>query len=178
MEIVLELGCGKGEHSLAFAAAEPRKLHVGIDCKSHRMYVGAEKASAQGLENVCFLRAHIEEIRKFFADRSISEIWLTFPDPHPKSRSTNSRLSAPRFLDAYASLLIPGGTIHLKTDSDLLFNYTRGSVELWGGRVIAESTDIHENDFSSLNIRRAVSTYEKAALSQGMTIKYLAFNLS
>ena len=52
METVLELGCGKGEHSLAFAAANPRRLFVGIDSKSHRMCVGAEKAIAEGLNNI------------------------------------------------------------------------------------------------------------------------------
>jgi tRNA (guanine-N7-)-methyltransferase len=31
---VLELGCGKGEHSLAFAATNPDILYMGVDRKS------------------------------------------------------------------------------------------------------------------------------------------------
>ena len=178
MEKVLELGCGKGEHSLAFAAANPRKLYVGIDRKSHRMCVGAEKALAEGLENVQFLRARIERIGEFFLEHTVNEIWLTFPDPHPKIRASKCRLSASPFLDAYASLLLSGGTVHLKTDSDLLYNFTRKSVELWGGRVVAESDDIHGTDCSSLGAREVVSAYENAALSRGTTIKYMAFKLN
>ena len=178
MEKVLELGCGKGEYSLAFAAADPRKLCVGIDYKSHRMCVGAEKAIAEGLENVHFLRARIERIREFFVEHSIHEIWLIFPDPHPKNRANKCRLSASPFLDAYENLLMPGGTVHLKTDSNPLYNYTRESVELWGGRVVGESDTIHGADYGSIGAREVVSAYENAARSRGATIKCMAFKLN
>jgi len=178
MKRVLELGCGKGEYTLAFAAANPRKLCVGIDYKSHRMCVGAEKALARGLENVHFLRARIERIGEFFLKHSIHEIWLTFPDPHPKHREIKSRLSAPSFLDAYASLLLPGGTVYLKTDSDLLYDYTRESVRRWGGREIAESKTEHGSDCSASGACEAVSAYEQAARSRGAAIQFMAFKLN
>ncbi|MCP3874899.1 MAG: tRNA (guanosine(46)-N7)-methyltransferase TrmB [Desulfobacteraceae bacterium] len=178
MEKVLELGCGKAEHSLAFAADNPGNLYVGIDSKSPRICVGAEKAMDKGLENIFFLRAHIERIEQFFIEHSIHQIWLTFPDPHPKNRSIKNRLSAPQFLDAYASLLIPGGTVFLKTDSELFYTYTQKSVELWGGRVIAKSDNIHEADDHPLYARNIVSAFEKAARLNGSPIKYLAFQLT
>lgn len=178
MERILELGCGKGEHSLAFAAADPRKLCVGVDSKSHRICVGAEKAIAQGLETVFFLRGRIERIREFFVRHSIHEIWLTFPDPHPKKRSIKCRLSSSPFLDTYAHVLMPGGTVHLKTDSDLLYNYTGESVNLWGGRVVAASDDIHRPGDNTPCARDIISTFEKTARSQGATIKYIAFTLA
>ena len=95
MRRVLELGCGKGEHSIALAAADPETLCVGVDRKSHRLCVGAETALAMGIDNVQFLRAHIERLETFFKKQSIDEIWLTFPDPHPKPRTSHLRLSAP-----------------------------------------------------------------------------------
>jgi tRNA (guanine-N7-)-methyltransferase len=178
MERVLELGCGKGEYSLAFAAANPGRLCVGIDSKSHRMCVGAEKALARGLENVHFLRTRIERIRDFFFEQSIHEIWLTFPDPHPKNRSIKSRLSASPFLDDYAHLLVPGGMVCLKTDSDLLYNYTRESVARWGGRLVAASENIHGTKDGTLGAPEVVSTFEKTARVKGTTIKYMAFTLN
>jgi tRNA (guanine-N7-)-methyltransferase len=178
MQTVLELGCGKGEHSLAFAAADSRKLCVGVDCKSHRMCVGAEQAIAAGLDNVHFLRAWIERIGEFFVGHSIHEIWLPFPDPHPKHRSEKCRLSAASFLDVYATLLVPGGTVHLKTDSRQLFDYTRQSVDRWGGHVLTASENIHGDCGRSIGARDVASAYETAARSRGKTIKYLAFNLT
>jgi len=188
MEIVLELGCGKGEHTIAFGAADKSRLFVGIDSKSHRICTGAEKAIFQGLENVIFLRARIERIQDFFQAHSINEIWLTFPDPHTKNRSIKNRLSAPFFLNAYANLLIPGGTVHLKTDSDLLYNYTMESVALWGGQVISDVHDLHKTDthgidtceIDDLNFGAStiVSTFESRARSNGASIKYMVFRLS
>ena len=178
MEKVLELGCGKGEHSLAFAAAHPNKLFVGIDSKSHRICVGAENAIAQGLDNILFLRAWIENIEAFFMKHSIHEIWLTFPDPHLKNREIKSRLSGPLFLDAYANLLIPGGCVFLKTDSEELYNYSQDSVEQWGGRVVAQTDNIHGDDDNPLYAGKVVSAFEKRARSKGKTIKYMAFQLN
>ena len=178
MQHVLELGCGKGEYTLAFAAANPHKLCVGIDYKSHRMCVGAERALARGLDNVHFLRARIERIEEFFRKHSIHEIWLTFPDPHPKHRAIKSRLSAPSFLDAYAKLLLPGGTVYLKTDSDLLYDYTRESVQRWGGREGDASEAAHGRDCSASGACEAISAYEHAARSRGATVQFMAFKLN
>ncbi len=178
MERVLELGCGKGEHSLAFAANNANRLCVGIDYKSDRICIGAEKAIAEGLENVLFLRVRIERIREFFVDHSIDEIWLTFPDPHPKKRAIKYRLTSSPFLDAYAQLLTPGGVIHLKTDCDMLYNYSRDSVIEWGGRIVTESDNIHREEQHPLGASDIISKYEIIAQSQGVSVKYMAFTLN
>lgn len=178
MKRVLELGCGKGEHSLAFAAARPDTLCLGVDRKSHRICVGAEAAIAMGLDNVQFLRASIEMIKTFFKKQSIDEIWIPFPDPHPKLRTRHLRLSAPAFLDTYALLLAPGGKVHLKTDSGLLFDYTRESVDRWGGRVVVALDDLHATDNDRIGAKKVVSAFEQTARSQGETIKYVAFKLN
>ncbi len=176
MEKILELGCGKGEHSLAFAVAEDL-FCVGIDIKSDRICVGAETAMAAGQTNVHFLRAPIERIREFFEEDSITEIWLTFPDPHLKNRSIKNRLTSPAFLDAYAHLLVPGGTVHLKTDSDTFFDYSRDSVEQWGGQIISSSENVHDDEGVILRGCGTVSAFDAEARSQGKAIKYMAFTL-
>ncbi len=177
-KIILELGCGKGEHSLGFATTAPDNLCVGIDCKSHRLCTGGEKGLALGLENLFFLRAQIEEIRTFFPDHSIDEIWLTFPDPHPKQRSIKHRLTSAKFLEIYSLLLLPGGTVHLKTDSALLYTYTRESVEYWGGKIKVFSDNLHGEDDTFAGARDIVSAFENKAIARGETIKYLAFTLN
>ena len=178
MKRVLELGCGKGEHSLAFAAANPETLFVGVDRKSHRLCVGAEAAIEKGLDNVLFLRARIESLESFFFKQSIDQIWLTFPDPHPKHRASNLRLSAPPFLEAYARLLIPGGIVNLKTDSNLLFDYTRKTVTRCGGHVVTALDDLHETGDCTDGASDVVSAFELSARSQGETIKYMVFQLN
>jgi len=178
MEKVLELGCGKGEYSLAFATANPHRLYVGVDCKSHRICVGAEQAMNQGLGNVLFLHTRIERLREFFLEQSIHEIWLTFPDPYPKTQTIKFRLTATPFLEVYAHLLVPGGTVHLKTDSDLFYDYTRESVERWGGRIVNASDETHATGSSLPGANDVVSAYEAAARARGEVIKYMAFRLN
>ncbi|HSO20362.1 MAG TPA: tRNA (guanosine(46)-N7)-methyltransferase TrmB [Desulfosarcina sp.] len=178
MPVVLELGCGKGEHSLAFAAADSRRLFVGVDYKSHRMCVGAQTALARGLDNVLFLRARVEGLRDYFAAGSIEAIWLTFPDPQLKNRKVHTRLSAPAFLDIYAGVLASGGKVHLKTDSKRFFDYTRQSVRRWGGKERICCDDLYGPGCRPDGPREVISAYETAALSRGKVIRYLAFTLA
>ena len=176
-QTILELGCGKGEYSLALAAANPNRLVVGVDYKSHRICVGAEMALARGLANVHFLRIRVERLREFFRPRSIDAIWITFPDPHLKNRKSKCRLTAASFLDAYAEVLVPGGRVHVKTDSTRFYQYTRETVLRWGGRVTAFSEELLGNRWDDAGSDKAVSAYEQAALTHGAVIKALTFTL-
>ena len=80
--IVLELGCGKGEYAVGLARRFPDKNYIGVDIKGARMWTGAKMATELGLPNVAFLRTNIELIDRMFAPDEVSEIWITFPDPH------------------------------------------------------------------------------------------------
>ena len=125
-EIVLELGCGKGEYTLDLARRYPDKCFIGVDIKGARLWRGAKTATLEKMANVAFLRTRIEFITAFFAPGEISEIWLTFSDPQMKSE--NSRLTSPLFLERYRTFLKPGGMVHLKTDSRFLHEYTRAVI--------------------------------------------------
>ena len=91
------------------------------------MFVGAEEALFLGMENVAFLRTRIDFIENYFSEGEVDEIWLTFSDPQPKK--PRKRLSSPLFIARYRHLLKPGGLVHMKTDSDLLFEYTEEQIK-------------------------------------------------
>jgi len=79
--IVLELACGKGEYSTGLAKLYPDKNFVGFDLKGNRLWVGAQRALDQELENVRFFRAYIDHLDQFFKKEEVSDIWIIFPDP-------------------------------------------------------------------------------------------------
>ncbi len=139
--LVLELGCGKGEYTIALAERDPERNYVGVDIKGARLWKGAKYATEHALPNVAFLRTRVEFITAFFAPGEVSEIWLTFSDP--QYRSENSRLCSPLFLERYRSFLKPGGIVHLKTDSRFLHEYTRAVCEANGLRILACTTDLY-----------------------------------
>ena len=139
--IVLELGCGKGEYTIALAERDPSRNYIGVDIKGARLWKGAKYAETHHLGNVAFLRTRIELINAFFAPGEVDEIWLTFSDP--QMRRENARLSSPLFLERYARLLRPGGIIHLKTDSRFLYEYTKAVCRQNGLDVIACTEDLY-----------------------------------
>ncbi len=144
--IVLELGCGKGEYTIALAERHPERNYIGVDIKGARLWKGAKYATEHRLPNVAFLRTRVEFITAFFAPGEVSEVWLTFSDP--QYRSENSRLCSPLFLERYRSFLRPGGVVHLKTDSRFLHEYARAVCAVNSLRVLACTTDLYGGGIS------------------------------
>ncbi len=172
--IVLELGCGRGEYTVALAEKFPQKNFIGIDIKGARLWRGAKYATEHGMPNVAFLRTRIEFIESLFAAGEVSEIWVTFADPQEKK--PRKRLTSPLFLNRYASFLAPGGIIHLKTDTRLLHFYTEELCHQNGMTVLASDDDIYGHGIAD-EILSIKTFYESSFLSKGIAITYLAFKL-
>lgn len=172
--IVLELGCGKGEYTVGMARRYPDKNFIGIDIKGARMWTGARQAEEARMGNVAFLRTSIELLESFFAPGEVSEIWITFPDPQMKK--VRKRLTGSRFLNLYRRVTADGATIHLKSDSPFLYNFTRELARHNGLEMTVDTDDLYHSGMCSdiLSIR---TFYEQQWLARGLTIKYLSFNL-
>lgn len=140
-DIVVELGCGKGEYTIDLAKREPSKNYIGVDIKGARLWRGAKTATEASMNNVAFLRTRIEFINSIFAENEVSEIWITFCDP--QYRKTNKRLTCPMFLDRYRKFLKKGGIVHLKTDCQELHEYTKGVIAEQGLELLACTNDLY-----------------------------------
>ena len=174
--LTLELGCGKGEYTVALARKYPEKNFIGVDIKGARMWVGATDALQNNLTNVAFLRTRIEFIRSCFAPGEVSEIWLTFPDPQPQQSRENKRLTSPRFLQSYREIMQPEGIVHLKTDSQSLFDYTCGVAASERLPVLVCTDNLYHSGYAD-DILSVQTHYEKIFMEKGFTIKYLKFLL-
>lgn len=170
--IVLELGCGKGEYTVGLARMYPEKNFIGIDVKGARMWSGAKQSLAENLPNVAFLRTDIELIPFFFVENEVAEIWITFPDPQMKK--VRKRLTSTRFMELYSRILMPQGVIHLKTDSNFLFTYTKLMVEANKYKVLVCTDDLYHSDIVD-SILAIKTFYEQQWLERGLNIKYIKF---
>ncbi len=172
--IVLEVGCGKGEYSVGLARKFPNKNFIGIDIKGARMWRGAKTAIEEGLNNVAFIRTKAELLESIFESGEISEIWITFPDPQMKKE--RKRLTGTRFLSLYSNLLSQNGIIHLKTDSNFLYEYTSYVIKENSLAVDIDTNDLYNSDIADdiLSIR---TFYEQQFLDRGISIKYQKFML-
>ena len=175
--IVLELGCGRGEYTIALAGKFPEKNFIGVDIKGARLWRGAKYATEHNMPNVAFLRTRIEFIESLFAAGEVAEIWITFADPQEKK--PRKRLTSPMFLSRYAKFLAEDGTIHLKTDSRLLHHYTLEVCRQNSLPVITADDDIYGHGIARAadGILSIQTYYESSFLSKGIAITYMAFRL-
>ena len=176
--IVLELGCGKGEYAVGLAKLFPDVNFSGVDSKGARMWTGAKQALEQNLPNVAFLRTNIEIIDRFFGKDEVQEIWLTFSDPQMKN--PRKRLTSTFFMERYRRFLIDGGLIHLKTDSNFLFTYTKFMVEKNNLPTDFCTKDLY-NDTPEKLVGSPILTiqtyYESMWMARGLNIRYMRFHL-
>lgn len=173
--LVLELGCGKGEYTVNMARLFPDKNFLGLDYKGNRIWRGAKTALEDNISNVAFLRIQIETILEYFSEGEVSEIWITFPDPQPQISREKKRLTSPRFLEKYKTILKEGGVLHLKTDNDDLHEYTFQKIEQLGMVLHEKTEDLYKSELAD-EVLSIKTYYEKKYLKTDKNINYLKFS--
>jgi tRNA (guanine-N7-)-methyltransferase len=115
--LVLEIGSGMGETTLAIAAAHPENDYLAVEV--HLPGVGAllKQVDAAGLTNLRVIRHDaLEVLENMVPDASLAGVHLFFPDPWPKKRHHKRRIVQPGFAALVARKLAPGGVLHAATD--------------------------------------------------------------
>lgn len=92
-------------------------------------------------------------------------------------------MSSKVFIDKYRQFLKPGGIIHLKTDSDLLFESTLEQIEDNKYQLLEKTWDLYKEMPDSLDqetkeILSIKTHYETIFSAKGFTIKYCKFKIS
>lgn len=172
--IVLELGCGRGEYTVGLGRLFPEMNFIGVDIKGARMWTGATESLRSGMQNVAFVRTNIEIIDRFFAPDEVAEIWLTFSDPQMKKAT--KRLTSTYFMNRYRKFLVDGGIIHVKTDSNFMYTYTRYMIEKNQLPVDVMTEDLYHSGMAD-EILGIKTCYEQQWLDRGLNIKYIKFHL-
>jgi len=149
----------------------PRKFYTGIDIKGARMWSGATEAIRLNLKNVAFVRTHIELICHFSQKRNIGNL-DHFPDP--QMNKTNKRLTSTRFMRQYSRLLNENGIVHLKTDSNFLYAYTKEMIHANQLDVYFETDDLYHSEWQD-PILQIQTFYEQQWRARGLNIKYIQF---
>jgi tRNA (guanine-N7-)-methyltransferase len=172
--ITLEVGCGKGEYTVGLARMHPERNFLGLDLKGNRIWRGARTALDEGMSNVGFIRSQAERIGNFFAPGELSEIWVTFPDPKPKKGDTRKRLTSIESNARYRDLLMPGGMVHLKTDSDFNVEFTLEVIRETEAELLRFSEDI-DRDFPDDELVKIRTYYELMFRKKGVPIKLISY---
>ena len=168
---VLEVGAGTGLFSVALAQEAPKVKHLAVDIKADRLQAGARAADEKKLENLRFLRARVQQLSEIIPPATISTIWVTFPDPFPKDRSSKHRLTHPAYLALYKRLLKPGGKLRFKTDAVALFDWSLEQLADNGWNINNISFDLHNSAID--DVAKTPTTYEQRYMQSGKKICYV-----
>ena len=174
-ELVLELGCGKGEYTVGLGRAYTNRNFIGVDIKGARIWRGCKTSVEEGMMNVAFLRQKIQLIEHLFGQDEVDEIWITFPDPQPKVEKR--RLTSPQYMERYSKVLKKGGIINFKTDNEPLFDYTLEMIKEYGHELIISVKDLYNVDGFD-EVKSIKTHYEKLFNDQGFDINFLQFRLN
>ena len=138
--------------------------------------MGANWLLENRVNNAIFVRTAIELLPHYFDEQEISEIWLPFPDPFRRDSKSNRRLTSGHFINIYRQIMQPQGIVHLKTDSNLLYEYTLESIAENGCTLLEEYYDLYASNPTN-ELLHVKTRYEKLNLSGADTIKYIKFQL-
>ena len=171
--IVMEIGCGKGQFTCEYAKRNPDKNILAIECVPTVLVEACELVKRENIPNIRFLEMKAEYLPLFMRENTVTEIYLNFSTPFPKSRQESHRLTSKGFLDIYKKLLCDDGFIAQKTDSQGFFEYSLESFSQNGFLLSEISLDLHNSDFEG-NI---ITEYEQKFVSQGLPIYRLVAKL-
>jgi tRNA (guanine-N7-)-methyltransferase len=165
--IHVELGTGKGNFITTLAEQNPDVNFFGVELQAEVLIKAVKKAEAKGLTNIAFLWINIRELDNYFAPGEVDKFYLNFSDPWPKKRHAKRRLTDSSFLNVYKEILKTDGCIQLKTDNEILFEYSLNQFaqELF---LLKEITfDLHNSEYAEGNV---MTEYEAKFVERGMKI--------
>ncbi len=172
--IRVELGMGKGQFISTMSGKHEDINFIGMDIYDELLRRGSEKARSvwrekgrDNVPNLALVRGNVEYLEAMFTPGELSRIYLNFSDPWPKSKHARRRLTHPRFLKKYQSVLNADGEIHFKTDSLSLFEFSLNSFSDTGLQMRNISLDLHRDGAREDLV---MTEYETKFHRQGMPI--------
>ena len=126
--VAIEIGYGGGEHLVRQALTHPDTWFVGCEVFSGGIAKMIEAITAEDISNVRLFTDDALKLLVKLPAASLSEAWLLYPDPWPKSRHHKRRFVSPTTLGELARVLKPGAVFHFATDIEDYADWTLAHV--------------------------------------------------
>jgi tRNA (guanine-N7-)-methyltransferase len=168
--LVLEIGSGMGETTVAIAKAQPERDFIAVEV--HGPGVGAllNRIAAEKLANLRVIRHDaLEVLEHSVPEGALAAIHLFFPDPWPKKRHHKRRLVQPAFAALAARKLAPGGVLHAATDWR---DYAEQMLAVLGAEPLLENTAA---GYAARPAYRPLTKFEGRGLRLGHEVRDLVF---
>lgn len=166
--IFLEIGTGRGKFITKLASLNPDINYIALEQKQEVLVQAVRKANDLCLTNIRFILGNANYLTNFFGEKELSRIFLNFVDPWTKKRHAKRRLTHKQYLDVYRQLLKENGEMHLKTDNEILFEFSLNELADNGLKLKNISLNLYREteDISS----HVQTEYEEKFIEQGKPI--------
>ncbi|MDE6868686.1 MAG: tRNA (guanosine(46)-N7)-methyltransferase TrmB [Clostridia bacterium] len=131
----LEIGCGKGKFICGLAKIKPAINFIACEKVSNVIIDACECALRENIKNVHFLNSAAEVLERYFKPKTVETIYLNFSNPLPKEGYKKQRLTHPKFLEIYRTVLKDGGKIIQKTDDKDFYLFSLESYRAAGYKI-------------------------------------------
>ncbi|RKD32244.1 tRNA (guanosine(46)-N7)-methyltransferase TrmB [Thermohalobacter berrensis] len=165
-KIHIELGTGKGQFVTTLAEQNKDIGYIGADRVKEVLYETLRKTLSKELDNMKVLWFDVNKIDEAFDEDELDRIYINFCDPWPKRRHRKRRLTHRGFLEKYRKILVKNGEIHLKTDSEILFEFTLNEMLQFGFKL----EDISLNLYRDGDPGTIKTEYEEKFIEEGKPI--------
>ncbi len=126
-KFALEIGCGWGEFTRAFAAGHGDTMVIAIEKKLARVISSGRDQRRENINNVRYLVLDVAWFfANIFANAQFDLITINFPDPWPKLRHHKHRFISAEFVSELSRLAAPGCRLTFATDS---YPYAREAMQ-------------------------------------------------
>lgn len=137
--VVIEYCSGNGQWICAQAKNQPHLNWVAVEKRFDRARKIWARLHRENLTNLIVVCAEaVVFTRHYVPCKTVTEMFVNFPDPWPKLRHAKHRLIRSEFLAEVEKILIPGGTAHFTTDDrpyvDLMLEVVAGH-PLWSSKL-------------------------------------------
>ena len=168
----IELGCGKGDFIASMAESNPEANFLGIDMIDTVLaHANRKVLQTQNAENHVRLTAYdITRFTDVFSpEDTVDGLFINFANPWPKRQHHKRRLTHPRQLKLYQTILKPKSFIRFKTDDNAFFEDSLGYFKNCGFQTVCVCYDAEKEH---IDIGPATE-HERMFRAQDITIKYV-----
>ncbi len=163
---IIDIGPGYGESTLHIA--KNNNKNVVIACEKYIDGINniAKKSIKDSLNNIFIFQGNVHQfIDELVPKKSISEVWILFPDPWPKKRHFKRRLINKSFFNKIKKYLKEKAIIHIASDSKSYISHILSSVYEIKNEFIWINQNKEDWDYKNLILPK--TKYFQKALKKG-----------
>ena len=169
---IIDIGSGYGESVLEFAKTHNNKTIIACEKYIDGINKIAENAKKESLNNIYTFHGNAHKfLDTHCSPKSISEVWVLFPDPWPKKRHHKRRFIDIELFYKLNNFLKDNGTINIATDSKSYISEILKCISEVKKDYIWINQSKEKWDYLNLNLPN--TKYFQKALENGLNPMYL-----